>query len=330
MSRKPVLIAALACLLGGKALSEVPVVAVDIAPIHSLAARVMEGVGTPVLILQPGASPHEYSLRPSEAAALQDAEIVIWMGADLTPWMETAVETLSDGARVLTLLEQEATMRLALREGALFEAHDHDEEDPDHEEHSHDDATGEPDAHGGEDGVHAHGALDPHAWLAPSNAAVWLDLIAAELSAADAGNAPAYRANAAAARSELEALVAEVDAILGPVRGQRFIGFHDAYQYFERDFDMPASGAIALGDAADPGPARVAEIRARVRAEGIACVLAEPQFNPGLVETVLDGTEARTAVIDPLGATLDPGPELYPRLIRDMAEALARCLEPRS
>jgi hypothetical protein len=175
--------------------------------------------------------------------------------------------------------------------------HDHD--------HDHDDHAG-----------HDHGEHDPHAWLSPTNAAAWLNLIAAELSAADPDNAGAYFANAAAARAEMEALSAEVNGILDPVRGGSFIVFHDAYQYFEADFDIPASGAISLSDATDPSPARIAEIQGRVSSEGIDCVLAEPQFNPGLVATVLDGTDANTGVIDPLGVDLEPGPTLYPQLIR--------------
>ncbi len=353
MSRMRASLSAIATLMGGTAMADVPNVAVDIAPVHSLVARVMEGVGTPSLILPPGASPHEYSLRPSEATALQDADIVVWMGHDLTPWMEDAVDTLAGSASVVTLLEAEETTLLDFREGALFEAHDHDDGDEhdhdkaieaaahddhdhddhakddahdhddhaDHEGHDHDEHT-ETDAHEG----HDHGAHDPHAWLAPTNATIWLNLIAAQLSSADPENAGTYFANAAAARAEMEALSAEVNAILAAVRGESFVVFHDAYQYFETDFDFPASGAISLSDAADPSPARIAEIQGRVREEGVACVLAEPQFNAGLVTAVLDGTEANTGVIDPLGVDLEPGPALYPQLIRNMATTLADCL----
>ncbi|MEO1313516.1 MAG: zinc ABC transporter substrate-binding protein, partial [Pseudomonadota bacterium] len=174
--------------------------------------------------------------------------------------------------------------------------------------------------------AHAHGDHDPHAWLSPPNASTWLNIIAAQLSAADPENAGAYFANAAAARADMEALATEVSAILEPVRGGSFIVFHDAYQYFETDFDFPASGAISLGDASDPSPARIAEIQGRIRDEGVDCVLAEPQFNPGIIAAVLDGTEANTSVIDPLGAALEPGADLYPQLIRSMAATLAECL----
>lgn len=339
MSIKLLRMSITAALLGGTAFADVPKVAVDIAPVHSLVARVMEGVGTPDLIVSPGASPHEYNLRPSEAAALQEANLVFWIGEDLTPWMESAIETLADGATVTTLLETDGTVLLGFREGALFGAHEHENRD-DHEhddEHDHDDhAEGDDhdhEEHADHEGhddhdhdAHGHGEHDPHAWLSPANAETWVNLIAAQLSAADPDNAGTYFANAAAAREEMAMLSAEVAETLEPKRGGNFIVFHDAYQYFENAFDFPASGAVSLGDASDPSPARIAEIQGRIRAEGIDCVLAEPQFNPGIVATVLDGTEANTAVIDPLGSDLEPGAALYPQVIRNMAKTLAECL----
>ena len=352
-----------ALLMGSTALAsaDVPSVAVDIAPVHSLVARVMDGVGTPNLIIPAGASPHEYSLRPSEAQALQDADLVFWMGEDLSPWLENAVDNLAGDAEVTALLEADGTILLDFREDALFEAHDHGGHDDDHDDHDHGDEHAHDDHdhddhdhdhdhgdehahddhdHGDEhahddhghddhdhdDHGHAHGEHDPHAWLSPENAATWLNIIAAELSAADPDNAGAYFANAAAANDELSALNEEVDAILEPVRGGSFVVFHDAYQYFETAYDFPASGAISLGDASDPSPARIAEIQDRIRDEGVDCVLSEPQYNPGLVATVLDGTDASTGVIDPLGSTFEPGAQLYPQVIRAIATTLADCL----
>lgn len=351
MSTKLVSLSTMAALLGGAAMADVPRVAVDIAPIHSLVAQVMDGLGTPDLIVQPGGTPHEYSLRPSEAAALQDADLVFWMGADLTPWMADAIGTLAKDAEVISLLDADGTILLNFREGALFEAHshghdgahadekdhahDHDDHDHDHDhaheaedaghdDHNHDADHADHDDHSHEG--HAHGAHDPHAWLSVDNAATWLNLIAAELSAADPDNAGTYFTNAAAARTEMDTLVTEVNATLDPVRGGSFVVFHDAYQYFETAFDFPASGAISLSDATDPSPARIAEIQGRIREQGIDCVLAEPQFNPGLITTVLDGTEATTGVIDPLGADLEPGATLYGQVIRNLAATLAECL----
>ena len=153
-----------------------------------------------------------------------------------------------------------------------------------------------------------------------------MNLVAGKLSAADPENAGVYFANAAEARKEIDALVKEVNSILEPVRGRNFVVFHDAYQYFETSFDFPAAGAISLGDASDPSAARIAEIQDRVKDQGINCVLSEPQYNPNIVATVLSGTDAKTGVIDPLGANLEPGSNLYRDLIRNMAKSLAGCL----
>lgn len=313
MSRMILPLSLAATLMGGIALAEVPSVAVDIAPVHSLVARVMEGVGTPDLIVQPGASPHEYNLRPSDASALQDAALVFWVSASLTPWLPDTLATLASDATIVELPETEGTIRLQVREGALFEGHAED-------------GHGDESEHNENEDDHTDIEYDPHVWLAPENAKVWIDAIATTLSAADLQNATLYQSNAEEARAELETLSDDVNAILDPVRGESFVVFHDAYQHFEVSFDFPASGAISVSDASDPSPARIVEIRARVSEEGIGCVLAEPQFNSGLIATVLDGTEARTGILDPLGAELAPGPTLYTQLMRNLASALAECL----
>ena len=323
MSKNFISLAAGMAMIGGVAMSDTPKVAVDISPVHSLVSRVMLGVGTPDLIVQAGASPHGYTLRPSEAKALQDAQMVFWMGESLSPWMEGALDTLSSDATIITLLERDETILLEFREGAMFEEHDHD----DHGDEKHDDHGDKKHDDHGDEKHEDHGSHDPHAWLSPDNARIWLNLIASQLSIVDPENAGTYFANAAAARSEIEALTIEVNSLLEPVRGKKFIVFHDAYQYFEKAFDLSASGAISLGDASKPSPARIAEIQGRIQEESIDCVLSEPQFNKGLVATVMAGSNANTNVIDPLGVGLKPGPNLYNELIRDMTKTLVDCFE---
>lgn len=321
MSRKLVSFATIAAFVGSTGFADTPNVAVDIAPLHSLVSRVMAGIEGPKLIIQAGASPHEYQLRPSEAKALQDASLVFWMGEGLTPWMKNAVETLSKNAKKVALLEVRETNLLEFRENALFEKHDHDDHDEkdDHDDHDDHDKKDDHDDHG-------HGAHDPHAWLSLENAKTWLNLIAAELSTADPENAGTYFANAASGRMEIDSLAIEINEILDPVRGKSFVVLHDAYQYFEKSFDFPSAGAISLSDASDPSPSRVAKIQGRVKNEKVTCVLAEPQFNPGIVDTVLSGTDAKTGIIDPLGSELELGPELYSHLMRNIAKTLAGCL----
>ncbi|MEO9464304.1 zinc ABC transporter substrate-binding protein [Sulfitobacter pontiacus] len=384
----------------GLAHAEVPRVATDIAPVHSLVSMVMQGAGSPDLIIPPGASPHSYAMRPSEARAVAKADLVVWVGPSLAPWLEEPMSSLAQGAERLTLQDVEGIRLLTNRSGVAFEAHDHgdheghddhdghddhaghddheghdhsaheghgdhedheghdhgahedhedhgDHEGHDHAEHDdhgdhegHDDHKGhddhadhddhdhdaheEADAHEGHN--HAPGALDPHIWLDPQNAMVWLDAIAASLSAQDPENAALYADNAARAQAQLVDLQADIQAELTPLRGQKFVVFHDAYHYFEARFDVEASAAISLSDGAAPSAARLAEVRDVVKDTQAACVFTEPQFNAGLVEALQDGTALKSASLDPIGAALEPGVDMYPALLRDLAAAFSSCL----
>ncbi|MFP4327055.1 MAG: zinc ABC transporter substrate-binding protein [Paracoccaceae bacterium] len=345
MIRRLAALSVSALALAAPALADVPRVATDILPVHSLAAKVMEGLGRPDLIVPAGASPHGYALRPSEAGALERAELVIWVGEGLMPQLAGSIETLAGDAAVLELMALDTSVKRPFREGATFEKHGHaDDGDHEHEhgdddhEHGHDAQAHDDHADGGHDhgdddhgdhaghDDHAHGAEDPHAWLDPENGKAWLDAIAAALSQADPENAGTYYANAAAGKAELDALSAEITETLAPVQEADYIVFHDAYQYFEARFGISAAGSISLADASDPSAARIAEIRDKVAELGVRCVFSEPQFDAGLVAAVFEGAEAETAVIDPLGIGLEPGPALYPALLRDLSRDMAACL----
>jgi zinc transport system substrate-binding protein len=328
MTSKVLSIASALVLSAGLASAEVPKVSADIAPVHSLVSKVMNGLGKPYLIIPAEASPHEYQLKPSEAKSLQESKLVFWIGEDLTPWLEKGLSTLAKNATITTLLKAEGIELLDFREGALFEAHDHsdhdDHDDHDHGKHKKKDDHDDHDDHAGHEG-HDHGEHDPHAWLSPGIAKAWLNLIAAKLSEVDPNNASTYFSNASSAIKDLDTLSDEINKILDPIRKEKFVVFHDAYQYFENHFNISASGAISLGDASDPSPARLKEIKERVEKEDIHCVLAEPQYNEGLVKAVIEGTHANNAIIDPLGVSLEIGPNLYDKLIRNLAINLSNC-----
>ena len=303
----------------------VPAVVTDIPAVQGIVAAVMAGVGTPSVLLGAGADPHHTALRPSEARALEQAEVVVWVGPQLSPSVARAVGALADGATLVTLAEVPGTEVLPVRVSPVFAPHRHDEGEAGHDA-GHGDDHDERHAQAVAPGSAPPGLTDPHLWLDPDNAVVWAGAIAATLSAADPEHAAAYAANAAAFADRIAALDAEVDGLLAPVRGRPFVVFHDAYQYYEHRFDIPAAAAIALSDASEPGPARIEAIRAEVAAVGAVCAVAEPQFNPGLIRTVFEGQPVRIVTIDHLGGSLPAGPALYPEVIRTMSQALADCL----
>ncbi|EPX82022.1 Zinc ABC transporter, periplasmic-binding protein ZnuA [Salipiger mucosus DSM 16094] len=276
--------------------------------------------------MPPATSPHGYALKPSEARALQNAEVVFWVGEALTPDLGRKIGSIAGDSRVVTLGEAPGTGHLPSREAAVFGAQEaphghHDHEDHDDHGHAEEEHAHEEDAHAG----HAHGPDDPHLWLSPDNAAAWLDHIATVLAETDPENAETYAANAEAARATLESTVAQARETLAPHHEDRYIVFHDAYQYLEASFELQVVGAIQVSAATPPSPGRLAELREAAAEAGVTCIFAEPQFDPRLVATVSQGTELPVAELDPLGATLTTGAGFYPELISELAGRIADC-----
>src|SRR5690606_30064357 len=268
-------------------------------------------VGEPALLVQGAASAHTYALRPSDAQALEGADIVFWIGPDMETFLEDPLETLATGATTSAMVDVAGMELLPVREGGLFEAHDHDHEADGHDDHNHDD--------------HDHGAFDAHIWLDPHNARLMVAAITEALIAADPENAAAYDANGLALSQDLSALDAEIAASLDGVEGAWF-AFHDAYHSFEARYDIEARGSFTINPEVAPGAARLIEIREAIEAVGGACIFAEPQFSESVIATVASETGARVGVLDPLGASLDPGRDLYFELLRGLAANLKDCL----
>ena len=298
-----------------------PNVVASVKPLHSLVAAVMEGVETPALLVEGAASPHGFSLRPSDATKLESADIVFWIGEDLETFLPGPLRSLAGDATIVEMMGQEGMTVLGLREGGLFEAHSHDHDHDDHEEHDHADHD-----HEGHDHDHAHAHGDGHIWLDPQNARLMVAVITDALIAADPDNGETYNANGQAVAARIDALQTEIDAALAPARGRPFFVFHDAYHYFEARFGIEATGTFTVNPEIAPGAARLTEIRGIVEASAAVCIFAEPQFSPGVIETIAEGTSAHVGVLDPLGAEIEDGPGLYPALLTALADGLLDCL----
>ncbi|NNL36212.1 MAG: zinc ABC transporter solute-binding protein [Silicimonas sp.] len=279
--------------------ADAPRVLTDIAPVRGLVARVMDGVGAPDILLPASGTVHSYDLRPSEAARLESADVVFWVGPSLTPWLSRPIATLADDAAVVSLLDAENLDLLSFRE-----ANGHDGEDHDHD-------------HDGES--------DPHAWLDPANAALWLEVIAETLSATDPVNADRYRANAADGGSEIAKAAATVAERLGEPGQIRYLMYHDAMQYFENRFGLKPVGFVTAGDAAAPGPAGIEHLQKRVDEGGTECLLVEPQENDALVAAFAERTGMRIVRIDPLGLDLPVNADFYPALLASLADSFESC-----
>ena len=331
------------CLLAGPVLAdEPPLVVASIKPIHSLVAGVMEGVGEPYLLVKGGGSPHGYVMKPTDAQAVADAQLLFWIGEGLETFLMRPIETLGENADVVELGRVPGIVVLPLREGGAWDSHAHAEheehaEDEGHEEHAehdghedhaeHDEGEEHGDSHGHD---HGEGAFDMHVWLDPQNAGAMADAIADSLAKADPARAEIYRANALQLQERLWALDGELAPSLAPLKDRPYIVFHDAYQYFESRYNLSPVGSITLDPHRAPGAKRLIEIRDKIQETGALCVFTEPQFSPGVAETVVEGSQTKLGVLDPLGAEIPDGSDLYFTLLENLGTNLKGCLQTES
>ena len=291
-------------------------VVTSIKPIHSLVSYVMDGVGTPDLIVDGFNSPHNFQLKPSHAKMLENADIIFWIGEGLENFLEKPLDSISKNAKKVELMEIKGINKLEFREKNIFNEHDHDEHEEDgHKEEKHDDHDGHDD--------HGHGEHDPHIWLDPQNAKVIVKLITKELSELDSKNAPTYKKNSEKALSDLDKLIKKVKKDTS--KDLRFVVFHDAYHYYEDRFGINLLGALTVNPDVLPGAAQLVEIREVIEHEKVNCIFSEPQFNPDIIKSIAKDTGVKTGVLDPLGANLDKGKNLYFDLIKNISSSFKGC-----
>ena len=340
-------------------------VVTTIKPLHSLISSVMEGVGEPSLIIEGTSNPHTFVFKPSHAQMLEEADIVFWIGEDLEAFMEKPLDSLADNATKISFMELSSIEKLKFREENIFDDHDdhghddhdghedehegHDDHDDDghkeddHDDHGHDDHDGHEDEHEGHDDHdddghkeddhddhghndhdgHNHGEFDAHIWLDPSNAIKMVLEISHELSEADPDNAAKYEQNENKTIASLNNLINEINSSIP--KDASYVVFHDAYQYFENRFGVSSAGALTLNPDVLPGAKQIDAIQDLIQDKNIKCIFSEPQYNPKIIETLAADMKISTGIMDPLGAFIDQGPEMYQNLILDIANSLKDC-----
>ena len=311
--------------------AEIKVVA-SIKPIHSLVSYLMDGVSKPSLIVDGYASPHGFALKPSHAKMLQEADIIFWVGEDLENFLEKPLSSIAKKAEKIELMEAHGLNKLKFRERNIFDDHDdHGHEDghkkkDDHDDHGHDEdghkKKDDHDDHDDHEGHH-HGEFDPHIWLDPINAKIILNEMVDHLIENDAKNASTYKSNLDKALKDIDKLTMEVMTELN--QSTSSIVFHDAYQYFEKRFNVNVLGAFTVNTDVMPGAEQLAEIREIIEHDKVSCIFSEPQFNPDIINAVAKDMDIKTGVLDPLGATLNPGKDLYFDLIKNMSKSFKGC-----
>jgi len=303
--------------------AEVKVVA-SIKPIHSLVSYVMDGVGKPSIIVDGSNSPHNFNLKPSNAKDIENADIIFWVGEDIENFLEKPLKSISKKAKIIEMMDIKGINKLKFRERNIFEEHEEHDDHGHGKKDKHDDhGHGKKDKHDDHGHGHAHGEYDPHIWLDPHNAEVMVEEIAKQLAAIDPQNAAAYKKNSKNAIEDIEKLIKETKKDMK--KGISYIVFHDAYQYFEKEFNVSALGALTLNTDVAPGAKQISEIKEIIEHENVKCLFSEPQFNPDIINSIAKGTNVKIGVLDPLGANLDNGKELYFKLIKDISSSLKKC-----
>jgi zinc transport system substrate-binding protein len=304
------------CVSAAAAQAESLNVVATIKPIHSIAAAVMSGVAEPKLLLDGTASPHTFSLKPSDAKALSAARVIFRVSDGLEPFMIKVARSLPKTVEVVTLEKVPGLTLHPMRTGGTFEDHDHGHGKGGKHKHEH---------------GHSHGdsknATDGHLYLDPDNAALIAAHMADILGKAEPASAERFKTNAEAFQREISALKAELDDKMKPLAERPFIVFHDAYQYFERRFGLEAAGSVTVSPEVAPGARRLSALRRKIGELKAVCVFSEPQFEPRLVATITEKTNARRGVLDPLGVAITPGTAHYATLLRNLATDLSACLK---
>lgn len=283
--------------------AEVKVVT-TIKPIHSLVAGVMDGLGSPSLIVDGSNSPHNFSLKPSHAKMIEDAEIIFWVGEDLETFMIKPLESIANNATKVSFMDLDSIIKLKFKEENILEVEGYDDDHDDHDKH-------------------ADGEFDAHIWLDPKNAIEIVNEIAKTLSLKDPNNKNVYYSNAEKLNHSLNELIEKINLSIN--KDARFIVFHDAYQYFEKRFDVSSAGALILNEEALPSAKKVSEIHKIIKKQNINCIISEPQFNPNIIKSIAQDSSILTRSFDPLGSSFDTNKNLYFEMILSLSNSLKDC-----
>ena len=302
-----------------------------IQPINALVSAVIGNTGKTISIIPAELSPHEFKLKPSDVKVLQDGNLIFYVSNHLESSVTKVFKNLPKNIKIINLMEESDIDHLAIRDNEAWERHDHHGHDDhdDHDKHGKkDDDHDDHDKHGKKDDDHANHEKedDVHIWLSPNNAIKIVKKVNKELNLYFPENSKIYDENASKFIHKIKNLKEELVKELAPIKDKPFIVFHDAYQYFEKTFELNAVGSVALeGDIAS-SPKQISFIKEKTKESNASCVFQEPQFDTKLVKIVVEGTNAEIGTLDPLGVNVTGDKDFYLQLLRNMSKSLKECL----
>ena len=301
-----------------------------IQPINSLVSAVIGNTGKTISIIPAEQSPHDFKLKPSDVKVLQNGNIIFYVSNHLESSVTKVFKNLPKNIKLINLMEESGINHLAIRDNAAWERHDHHGDDhDDHDKHGkkHDDHD-DHDKHGKKHDDHDDHEKedDVHIWLSPDNAIKIVQKVNKVLSLYFPENSKIYNENTTKFIDKIRNLKMELIKELSPIKNKPYIVFHDAYQYFEKTFELNAVGSVALeGDIAS-SPKQISFIKDKIIKSKASCVFQEPQFDSKLVKIVVEGTNAKIGTLDPLGVNITGNKDFYLQLLTNMAKSLKECL----
>ena len=315
-----------------------------IQPINSLVSAIIGNTGKSITIIPSEQSPHDFKLKPSDVKVLQNGNIIFYVSNHLESSITKVLKNLPKNIKLINLMEESGVNHLAIRDNDAWERHDHHGHD-DHDVHDkhgkkhddHDDHDKHGKKHDDHDDHDKHGKKhddhddhekedDVHIWLSPDNAIKIVQKVNKVLSLYFPENSKIYNDNTTKFIDKIRNLKMELVKELSPIKNKPYIVFHDAYQYFEKTFELNAVGSVALeGDIAS-SPKQISIIKDKIVKSKASCVFQEPQFDSKLVKIVVEGTDAKIGTLDPLGVNISENKDFYLQLLTNMTKSLKECL----
>jgi zinc transport system substrate-binding protein len=274
-----------------------PTVLTSIKPIGLIAKDIAKDHAKVDILLPDNASPHGFSLTPSDIRALNDRDLLIWVGPEIEPFL---TKTIAGRKNQLQLT---ALPNIQLRRYGSEHVHSHGEH-------------------------HHETSIDGHIWLGPEQSVVIADGIKTQLIALDPENKVNYERNFAAFKQKVASQQKAIYAQLKDYTDKNYFLFHDAYGYFEQAFDLKALGNITLTPDRKPGARTLVGIRQKLQAGKVKCIFSEPQFNPSLVETLVVGTNTKIVLLDPMAKNLSLNTHSYTDFLAELTQSFMTCFEP--
>ena len=317
----------------------------SVKPLGFIASSIANGITDTEVLVPAGASPHDYSLKPSDVQKLKSAEMLIWIGEDVDAFLDKSIDDL-DYKKVLTIKDIAAIELFLVKgkhhhhhhgEGDAHEGHDHAHKGHEHKGHEH--------AHEGHDHKHEHKhehgheghehhhdhehedlGVNWHVWYSPDISKAVAQRIAAKLLKQYPEKKDLIEKNVAEFNRTLDEQNAKIKTQLEGVKDKGFYVFHDAYGYFNNAYGLKQTGYFTINPLVAPGAKTLAKIKEEIAEHKVTCLFAEPQFTPKVIESLSKGTKVNVGRLDPMGDAVKLGANSYAAFLQFTADSYAQCL----